>query len=155
VEDYQPGWLHLDVPALSRVFGERNMRWFSPTKAYFDRGIPVAAGSDHMIGHDKDRAVNPFNPFFNIWMMVTRRTTEGKVLYGEERITREQAIRAYTNGAAFIQFSEKERGSIEVGKLADLVVIDRDILRCAEEEVRQVRALATVVEGRAVYGELE
>lgn len=155
VEDYQPGWLHLDVPALSRVFGEQNMRWFSPTKAYFDRGIPVAAGSDHMIGHDKDRAVNPFNPFFNIWMMLTRRTTEGKVLNPEERITREQAIRAYTNGAAFIQFSEQQRGSIESGKLADFVIVDRDILTCPEDEIRLAKPLATVVEGKAVFGRLE
>jgi len=154
VEDYQPGWLHFDAPALERVFGISNMRWFSPTKSYFDRGIPVAAGSDHMIGHDKDRAVNPFNPFFNMWMMLTRRTTQGKVLFPEERISREHAVRAYTNGGAFLQFSEKERGSIEAGKLADLVIIDRDILTCPEGDIRRIQPLATIVEGVTVAGEL-
>jgi predicted amidohydrolase YtcJ len=154
IEDYQPGWLHLDAPALERVFGLQNMRWFSPSKAYLDRGILVAGGSDHMIGHDKDRAVNPFNPFLNIWMILTRRTTEGKVLYPEERVTREQAIRMYTSGAAYLQFSESKRGSIETGKLADLVILDRDILTCAEDDIRRIQPVATLVEGVTVYGKL-
>lgn len=154
VEDYQPGWLHLDAPALERVFQIANMRWFSPTKSYLDRGIPAAAGSDHMIGHDKDRAVNPFNPFLNMWMMLTRRTTEGKVLFPEERITRRQAIRMYTRDAAYLQFSEKERGSIQAGKLADLVIIDRDILSCPEDDVRRIQPVATLVEGVVIAGAL-
>lgn len=154
IEDYQPGWLHLDAPALERVFNLANMRWFSPTKSYLDRGIPTAAGSDHMIGHDKDRAVNPFNPFLNMWMMLTRRTTEGKVLFPEERITRQQALRLYTRDAAYLQFSEKERGSIEPGKLADLVIIDRDILACPEDDVRRIQPLATLVEGIVIAGSM-
>jgi predicted amidohydrolase YtcJ len=154
LEDYQPGWLYLDVPALSRVFGVQNMRWFSPGRAYLDRGIILAAGSDHMIGYDKDGAVNPYNPFLAIWMMITRVTTEGNVLRPEERLTRQEAIRAYTNGSAYLQFSEKLRGSIEPGKLADLVVIDRDILTCPEDEVRKIQPLLTLVEGKPVFGEL-
>ena len=124
--DGQPGWLRLDVPALGRVFGVQNMRYFYPVKSLLDAGVVVAGGSDHMIGQDKDNAVNPFNPFYGMWMTMTRLTTEGKVIYPEERITREQALRTYTTGAAYLQFSEKTRGSIETGKLADLVVIDRD-----------------------------
>jgi predicted amidohydrolase YtcJ len=152
--DYQPGWLHLDAPALERVFGLGNMRWFSPSFAYHQHNIPFAAGSDHMIGHDKDRAVNPFNPFLNIWMMVTRRATNGRVYYPEERITREQAIRSYTSGAAYIQFSETRLGTIEPGKLADFVLIDRDILTCPEDDIRLIQPLATFVEGELVAGAL-
>jgi predicted amidohydrolase YtcJ len=154
IEDYQPDWLHLDAPALERVFNVSNMRWFSPSKSYLDKGIVVAGGSDHMIGHDKDRAVNPFNPFLNIWMTLTRRTTEGKVLYPEERVTREQALRMYTTGAAFLQFSEKLRGSIEPGKLADLTIIDRDILTCPEDDIKRIQPVATLVEGVTVAGSL-
>lgn len=149
--DAQPAWLHLDGPALSRVFGIQNMRYFFPLRTYIDHGIPVAGGSDHMLGHDKNLAVNPFNPFLNMWMSITRRTTEGVVIYPEEAITREEALKMYTIWAAYQEFSEKLKGSIEKGKLADFVVIDRDYLRCPVEEIRNIEPLLTVVEGKPVY----
>lgn len=150
----QPGWLHYDAPALERVFGERNLRWFFPMRGYLDRGIPAAGGSDHMLGHDKNRSVNPYNPFFGMWMTITRRTTEGKALFPEERVTREEAIRMWTTWAAWLQFSEKEQGSIEPGKLADLVVIDRDILTCAEDEIRAIEPLMVILDGKIVERKL-
>jgi len=76
---------------------------------------------------------------------------DGQVFYPEERISREQALRMYTVGAAWMQFAEKDRGSIEVGKLADLVVIDRDFLTCPEDEIRSIEPVMTVVGGRVVY----
>lgn len=150
--DVQPGWLHLDVPALEKVFGYRTMRYFFPLQTYAKAGIVMAGGSDHMIGHDKDKAVNPFNPFYGMWMSITRRTTEGKVIYPEEKITREQALRMYTNGPAYLQFNEKKTGSLEPGKYADLVLIDRDLLTCPEDEIRAIQPLATMVEGKLRYG---
>jgi predicted amidohydrolase YtcJ len=152
--DVQGGWLHFDVPALEQVFGYKNMRYFFPLQSYLKAGIVIAGGSDHMIGHDKNRAVNAFNPFFNMWMSISRKTREGKLIYPEEKITREQALRMYTNGSAYLHFSEKTLGSLEAGKLADLVIIDKDFLTCPEDEIRHIRALATVVEGRLVYGTL-
>lgn len=152
IADVQAGWLHLDVPALEKVFGYRTMRYFFPLQSYVKAGIVMAGGSDHMIGHDKDKAVNPFNPFFNMWMAITRRTTEGKVIYPEEKINREQALRMYTNGAAYLQFNEKKAGSLEPGKYADLVMIDRNFLTCPEEEIRAIQPLATMVEGELRYG---
>jgi predicted amidohydrolase YtcJ len=149
--DAQPDWLYFDVPALERVLGRQNMRWFFPLRSVMAAGIEVAGGSDHMIGHDKNSAVNPFNPFFNMWMAITRQMRDGSVFYPEERVTREQALRMYTNGAAWIQFAEKERGSIEPGKLADLVVIDRDYLTCPENEIRAIEPLMTMVGGKVVY----
>jgi len=150
--DVQPGWLHLDVPALEKVFGYRTMRYFFPLQSFAQAGIVMAAGSDHMIGHDKDKAVNPFNPFYSMWMAITRRTTEGKVIYPEEKITREQALRMYTNGSSYLHFSEKKTGSLEAGKYADLVMIDRDLLTCAEDEIRAIQPLATMVEGKLRFG---
>ncbi len=152
--DVQGGWLHFDVPALEQVFGYKNMRYFFPLQSYLKAGIIIAGGSDHMIGHDSIRAVNAFNPFFNMWMSISRKTREGKLIYPEEKITREQALRMYTNGSAYLHFSEKTLGSLEAGKLADLVVIDKDFLTCPEDEIRHIRALATVVEGKVVYGTL-
>lgn len=149
--DAQAAWLHLDGPALSRVFGIQNMRYFFPLRTFIDHGIPVAGGSDHMLGHDKNLAVNPFNPFLNMWMAITRRTTEGVVIYPQERITREEALKMYTTWAAFQEFSEKYKGSIEKGKVADLVVIDRDFLTCDIEDIRKIEPLMTIVNGKALY----
>jgi predicted amidohydrolase YtcJ len=152
--DVQPGWLHFDAPALKRVFGLENMRYFFPLRSYVDRGIIVAGGSDHMIGHDKNTAVNAFNPFFNMWASITRQTREGEVIYPEERISRQEALKMWTIWAAYLQFGEKTRGSIEVGKFADLVVIDRDYLSCTEDEIRRIEPVATIVNGRVVAGRL-
>jgi predicted amidohydrolase YtcJ len=149
--DAQPDWLYYDVPALERVFGRENMRWFFPLRSVLDHGIVVAGGSDHMIGHDKNNATNPFNPFFNMWMAITRQMRDRSVFYPAERVTREQALRMYTNGGAWIQFAENERGSIEPGKLADLVVIDRDFLTCPEDQIRAIEPLVTMVGGKVVY----
>lgn len=149
--DAQPDWLHYDVPALERVFGRDKMRWFFPLKSVLAAGIPVAGGSDHMIGYDKNNAVNPYNPFFNMWMAITRKMRDGQVFYPEERINRDQALRLYTTGAAWMQFAEKERGSLENGKFADLVVIDRDYLTCPEDDIRRIEPLMTMVAGKVVY----
>jgi hypothetical protein len=145
--DAQPGWMYFDVPALEKVFGLGNMRLFFPLQSFLKNGIPVAGGSDHMIGWDKNAAVNPYNPFLNLWMCVARKTRDGADFYTEERVSREEALRMYTTGAAWLQFSEKERGSIEVGKMADLVVIDRDYLTCPEDEIRRIEPVMTFVGG--------
>ncbi|MCX6591428.1 MAG: amidohydrolase [Acidobacteria bacterium] len=149
--DAQPGWMYFDVPALGRVFGLDKMRYFFPLASYLKMGIPVAGGSDHMIGWGKDTAVNAFNPFFNIWMSVARKTREGTDFYPEERVDRRDALKMWTTGAAWIQFSEKQRGSLEVGKLADLVVVEQDFLNCSEADLRAMAPVMTMVEGRVVY----
>lgn len=149
--DAQPDWLYYDVPALEKVFGVENMRWFFPLKSVLAAGIPVAGGSDHMIGHDRNNAVNPYNPFFNIWMCVTREKRGGGVFYGDERVTREQALRMYTTGAAWMQFDERSRGTLEVGKLGDAVVIDRGFFECPEAEIKDIGVVMTVVGGEVVF----
>jgi predicted amidohydrolase YtcJ len=149
--DVQAPWLYLDGPALEKVFGYDGMKYFYPLRSYIDAGIIIAAGSDHMIGHDKNSAVNPYNPFLSLWTQVTRLTMAGKVMHPEQKITRAEALKTHTIWAAYLQFAEKERGSIEPGKLADLVVIDRDYLTCPESAIREIQPVMTVIDGRVVY----
>lgn len=148
--DVQPGWLYGDGEALEKVFGDEGMRYFFPLRSYVDAGVIFAGGSDHMIGHDKNRAVNPYNPFPAMWTEVTRRTRAGKVLHAEQRISREDALRSYTIWGAYLQSAEKRKGSIEMGKLADFVVIDRDFLACPEEQIKEIEPVMTVLDGKVV-----
>jgi predicted amidohydrolase YtcJ len=148
--DVQAAWLYHDSAALEKVFGRAGMRYFFPLRSYLDAGVEVAGGSDHMIGHDKNGATNPFNPFLGLWTSVTRRNSSGVVIYPEERVSREEALRMYTMGAAYRQFAEKTRGSLEVGKLADMVVIDRDYLLCMDDDIKRIEPLMVVIDGRIV-----
>lgn len=149
--DVQSPWLYYDGPALERVFGAEGMQNFFPLRSYIDAGVIVAGGSDHMIGFDSNKAVNPYNPFFQMWVAITRQTSEGKTLNPEQQISREEALKMHTTWAAYLQFAEDERGSIEVGKLADLVVIDRDFLNCPLEEIKDIEPHMTIIEGKIVY----
>jgi predicted amidohydrolase YtcJ len=149
--DVQAHWLYFDGPALEKVFGHDGMRWFYPLRAYRNAGIVLAAGSDHMIGHDKNRAVNPYNPFFSLWVEVARKMSDGRVLYPEEKLTREEALRSHTTWAAYLQFSEKDKGSLEPGKFADMVVIDRDYLTCPEDQIRSIEPAMTIIAGKVAY----
>ncbi|HTS67197.1 MAG TPA: amidohydrolase [Candidatus Acidoferrales bacterium] len=149
--DVQAAWLYLDAPALEQVFGYEGMRYFYPLRSYIDGGVILAAGSDHMIGHDKNTAVNPYNPFLSMWTEVTRLTNRGKAIHPEERITRIEALKSHTIWAAWLQFAENERGSIEPGKLADMVVIDRDYLTCPETQIKDIQPLLTMLNGRIAH----
>ena len=88
---------------------------------------------------------------------VTRRRADGAPgpagWQPQERISVAEAVRAYTLGAAFASGEEASRGSITPGKLADLVVLDRDIFACPADEILQTRVVATVLDGKVVYGE--
>ena len=86
-----------------------------------------------------------------IYAAVTRRTTGGRVLGEHQRITVQEALRCYTTGSVGVFEQECERGSIEPGKLADLIVIDRDILAIDAEKIPETRVLKTLVGGEVVY----
>ena len=149
--DMQPAWYHFDAPALAAVLGPARMKTFQPYKSLFDAGVIVAGGSDHMIKFDSRTAINPYHPFYGMWMAITRETADGSVFNPEERISREQALRMWTWNAAYHSFDEDVKGSIEPGKLADIVVISKDYLTCRVAEIRDIEALRTVVGGRVVF----
>lgn len=152
VADLQPAWLYLDGATLLKQFGEERTAYFQPYKTIFERGVVVGGGSDHMQKLGSLRSINPYNPWLGMWTTLTRqpRWTD-KPLHAEQRITREQALRLYTINNAFLTFEEKEKGSLEVGKLADFIVIDRDVLQCPLDEIREVNVRQTWMGGRLVY----
>jgi hypothetical protein len=126
-------------------------------KEVANRACPTRSMIDHIgienVGAGTDCPVNTFNPFINMYVMVTRKDKNGMVYGPEQKITREEAIRLYTNGSAAYSFKEGIMGSIEPGKLADLVVISQDILTCPEESIKEIRPHLTVVGGKVVYEE--
>jgi predicted amidohydrolase YtcJ len=152
VADLQPAWLERDGGTLRAQFGDARMRYFHPYKSLFDAGVMVGGGSDHMQKIGSMRSINPYNPFYGMWVTMVRqpRWTE-QPLHAEQRISREQAIRLYTINNAFIMFGEKEKGSLEAGKLADFIVLGQDILTCPLDQVKNIQVAQTWVGGRQVY----
>jgi len=104
-----------------------------------------------MIKFDSIEAINPFNPFFGIWMAVSRKTADGTVYNPEQKISRQQALEMWTVNAAFVSFDEDIKGSLEPGKYADFAIIDRDILTCPEDEIRDIKVVETVLGGNTVF----
>ncbi|HEX5413355.1 MAG TPA: amidohydrolase [Terriglobia bacterium] len=152
--DSQPAWLYLDAPAVKDVFGPERMANFIPLASLFRAGVVVAGGSDHMIGFNPNTSTNPYNPFLGMRIAITRHAVDGTVINPSQRISREQALRMYTLNGAFLSFDEKKKGSIEPGKLADMVVISRDYLSCPVDQIRNIQALRTIVGGRIVFDRL-
>lgn len=152
VMDIQPVWLYLDTRTLHAQFGEARLRWFQPLHSLFAAGVTAGGGSDHMQKIGSLRSINPYNPFLGMWTTITRRARwfEGR-LHPEEALTREQAIRFYTMNNARVLLCESECGSLEAGKRADFIVLDRDILNCPEDDIRDTQVLETYVEGKRVF----
>lgn len=149
--DMNPPWYHLDGPALSKVLGPERMKVFHPYKSIFDAGVVATGGSDHMIKFDSRTAINPYHPFFGMWMVITRKTADGAVFNPEQKISREQALKMYTWNGAYLSFEEDIKGSIEPGKLADLTIISKHYLTCPEDEIKDIDALVTIVGGKVVF----
>lgn len=98
------------------------------------------------------RSLNPYNPFLGMQVAITRLSQfHPTPLHPEEALTREQAIRFYTINNAWLMRSETEIGSLEVGKRADFIRVDRDILTCPVDQIRETKVLATWVDGVHVF----
>jgi predicted amidohydrolase YtcJ len=111
-----------------------------------DSGARLAFGTDWTVA--------PLDPMLTIYAAVTRRTLDGKNPNGwvpEQKITVEEAVQAYTVGSAYAEFQESVKGSLAVGKLADVVIIDRDLFKIKPEEIEQAKVVLTIVNGRVVY----
>lgn len=135
---------HYDLgDAYKQNRGEEAMRYMWPHRTLIDRGIPAP-------GHS-DASICDANPWLAIYSMVTRKTSSGDVLYAPEGIKPVEAIRAYTIDGAYSAWEENIKGTIEPGKLADMVVVDRDPLTIDPDNLRNIKNLITVINGSIVY----
>jgi predicted amidohydrolase YtcJ len=133
--EYGDGYLHDYGP-------ERGAAMF-PIRSLLNEGIPVALSSD--------APVTTADPMLGLSVTLTRTSQMGTVVGAEERIGVLEAIRCYTLHGAFAEFAEDTKGSLEVGKLADLTLLGGEVLRMPAEEIAAVRAEMTVVGGKVVY----
>ena len=150
--DLQPAWLYLDARTLVSQFGEERLEYFIPLRSLFEAGVNAGGGSDHMQKIGSLRSVNPYNPFLGMWIAVTRTARwHNQPVHQEQALNRKQMIQFYTINNAWIMRMDQEIGSLEPGKRADFVVVDRDLLTCSEDAIRTTRVLSTWLNGKRVY----
>lgn len=126
--------------------GDERIRYTYPFRTYLDKGVHLCFGSDWTVA--------PLNPLLGIYAAVTRATLDGKNPGGwipEQKITVEEAVKCYTINNAYASFDEKEKGSIEPGKYADLVLLSDDIFTISPEKIKEVEVILTVFDGKVIY----
>jgi predicted amidohydrolase YtcJ len=153
VANFQPAWAYADeyVVDLTLPFIKPEVaKWMYPIRSVLDAGGEVAFGSDW--------AVSTADPFYQIETAITRvdaLSHDTDPLNPEQAITLEEAVEAFTSGSAWVNHQELETGSIEVGKLADLIVLDQNIFEIDPTEISDTKVLLTLFEGQRVYGRLD
>jgi len=129
-----------------KKIGPERCRTTYAFESLIGEGIVLACGSDWTVA--------PLNPLTGIYAAVTRCTLDGQNPEGwipEQKISLEEAIKGYTINGAYAEFAEFKKGSIEKGKLADLVVLDQNLFRIPPEQIKDARVTMTVLNGRIIY----
>ncbi len=98
-----------------------------------------------------DTPITPQKPLLSIWASVNRLSASGKIIGAEQCIPLMEALKAYTINAAYQNFEEKERGSLEAGKYADMVILSENILACEPDRIRNIEVLETILEGKTTF----
>jgi predicted amidohydrolase YtcJ len=131
--------------AEGRIGHDRASRTYA-FRTFLDHGVRLAFGSDWPVA--------PLNPMLGLYAAVTRATLDGKNPGGwfpEQKLTVAEAVQAYTMGSAYAEFQENEKGSISVGKLADMVIVSDDIFTIEPAKIRDVKVLKTFVGGKLIW----
>jgi predicted amidohydrolase YtcJ len=142
----QPYHLYCDGVWAEKKIGEERLKEFLPFKSFIDKKVKLCFGSDY--------PVVTLNPLKGIYAAVTRETENNKYPEGlapEEKITIEDAVKAYTIHAAYTAFEEDEKGSLEVGKLADFVVLEKNIFEIPACEIAKVKVEKTIFDGKIIF----
>ena len=140
----QPSFIYSVGDQAVNIYGSERSKHVVPTKTALEVGIPMGFGSDYPTTIDT-------SPRRTIWDAVTRKTYGGAVVGSEESITVKEALRLHTIGAAYLAHQENTRGSIEEGKLADMVVWSHDLYSIPVDKLLEMRAETTIVGGKIVY----
>lgn len=135
--------LYLAAPSLVTYWGEERAGWTTPLRAYLDAGIPVSLGTD--------APVVPYDPWWVLHHFTTRGTISAGVVGEDQRVTRLEALRAMTVEYAWLTFSEEERGTLDVGKHADLIVTGANYLTCPDPCLETMQVDLTIMGGRIVW----
>ena len=144
IASMQPSHLLTDMSWAESHLGPKRAEHSYAWAEFLRRGVTLAFGTDY--------PVEPVTPFRGIYAAVTRMSVDGlKSYYPAQKLNIEQAIAAYTTGAAFAEFAEKQKGKLEPGMLADFVVLDQDITATLPPKILETRVLRTVVGGKTVY----
>jgi predicted amidohydrolase YtcJ len=133
------------------LLGHNQRRWWGDQHAAYAIPIRKVIDAGVLVGGGTDGPVVPVDPYLSMWWMTTRQVMKGYVLGKEHAITPKEALTLYTINNARVMGVERERGSIEPGKLADLAVLSQDILSVPPDAIRGTKALMTAVGGKVVY----
>ena len=125
------------------AFGERRLEWMFAARSFLDARVRVTAHSDH--------SAAPFPPLMGIHALVNRTTKSGRPIGQSQRVSVIEALRLYTMNAAYQSFDEDRLGSIEAGKLADMVVLGEDILTIQSEKIINIPIEMTIIDGKVVH----
>jgi predicted amidohydrolase YtcJ len=144
IASMQPNHLLTDMNWAESRLGPKRAQHSYAWADFLRNGVVLAFGTDY--------PVEPVTPFRGLYAAVTRMSEDGKKsYYPAEKVNIEQAIAAYTTGAAFAEFAEKQKGKLAPGMLADFVVLDRDITAAPPPKILETKVLRTVVGGKTVY----
>lgn len=136
-----------DATWAEKRIGRERIKTTYAFRSLLDAGATLAFGSDWFVA--------PLSPMLGIHAAVTRNKMDGEEPNGwvpEQKVTVEEAIRAYTIAAAYAEFAERDKGTLEAGKLADVVVLSQDIFRIKPEQISKTTVTATIVGGQLIYG---
>jgi hypothetical protein len=146
IASMQPTHATSDMPWAEKRVGNERLAGAYAWRTFLDSGAVLAFGSDF--------PVESVDPLWGIYSAVTRTDHDGNPPGGwrsEQSLTPEEAVRAFTFGPAYASFDEKDAGTIEAGKRADLSIFDRDVLTIPPREILETRAAMTIVRGRVAY----
>jgi predicted amidohydrolase YtcJ len=153
VAEVQPYHLSDDMRWMEERIGKERCKGAYAFKSIMDSGAVLCFGTDWP---GTSASEYPINPMLGLYAAVTRQTVSGEPAGGwfpDQRISIADAIRAYTYNTAYANFEEKIKGSIEVGKIADLVVLTNNLLTIPPRQLLDSRVVYTIVGGKIVYGE--